>query len=42
MTVTWSLRRNTDKALPASYTIETMFTFWPIFPAAASPTSQPS
>jgi hypothetical protein len=25
MTVTWSLRRNTDKALPASYTIETMF-----------------
>ncbi len=25
MTVTWSLRRNTDKALRASYTIETMF-----------------
>jgi hypothetical protein len=25
MTVTWSLRRNTDKALPASYTIEAMF-----------------
>jgi hypothetical protein len=25
MTVTWSLRRNTDKALPASYTIETIF-----------------
>ena len=25
MTVTWSLRRNTDKALPASYTIETVF-----------------
>ncbi|HML07425.1 MAG TPA: hypothetical protein VK430_04765 [Xanthobacteraceae bacterium] len=25
MTVTWSLRRNTDKALPASHTIEIMF-----------------
>jgi hypothetical protein len=25
MTVTWSLRRNTDKALPASFTIETIF-----------------
>jgi hypothetical protein len=25
VTVTWSLRRNTDKALPVSYTIETMF-----------------
>lgn len=25
MTVTWSLRRNTDKALPASHTIEVMF-----------------
>jgi hypothetical protein len=25
MTVTWSLRRNTDQALPASHTIEVMF-----------------
>jgi hypothetical protein len=25
LTVTWSLRRNTDKALPASHTIEVMF-----------------
>ena len=32
MTVTWSLRRNTDKALPASYTIETMFTLPADFP----------
>jgi len=32
MTVTWSLRRNTDKALPASYTIETMFTLSADFP----------
>ncbi len=26
MHMTWSLRRNTDKALPASHTIEIMFT----------------
>jgi hypothetical protein len=32
MTVTWSLRRNTDKALPASYTIETMFNLSADFP----------
>jgi hypothetical protein len=32
MTVTWSLRRNTDKALPASYTIETMFNLPADFP----------
>ena len=32
MTVTWPLRRNTDKALPASYTIETMFTLSADFP----------
>src|SRR5262249_24979444 len=25
MTVTWSMRRNTDKSLPASHTIEIMF-----------------
>jgi hypothetical protein len=33
MTVTWSLRRNTDKALPASYTIETMFKLSADFPS---------
>jgi hypothetical protein len=32
MTVTWSLRRNTDKTLPASHTIEIMFTLPPDFP----------
>jgi hypothetical protein len=32
MTVTWSLRRNTDKALPASHTIEIMFNLPPDFP----------
>ena len=32
MTVTWSLRRNTDKALPASYTIETVFNLSADFP----------
>lgn len=32
MTVTWSLRRNTDKALPASHTIEIMFSLPPDFP----------
>jgi|SRR5579883_2810235 len=32
MTVTWSLRRNIDKALPASHTIEIMFTLPPDFP----------
>ena len=30
--MTWSLRRNTDKALPASHTIEIMFTIGPDFP----------
>ncbi|HEY1474928.1 MAG TPA: hypothetical protein VGF53_12690 [Pseudolabrys sp.] len=30
--MTWSLRRNTDKALPASHTIEIMFTLPPDFP----------
>jgi len=32
MTVTWSLRRNSDKALPASHTIEIMFNLPPDFP----------
>lgn len=32
MNVTWSLRRNTDKALPASHTIEVMFNLPPDFP----------
>jgi hypothetical protein len=32
MTVTWSLRRNTDKTLPASHTIEIMFNLPPDFP----------
>jgi hypothetical protein len=32
MTVTWSLRRNTDKALPASHTIELMFNLPADFP----------
>ncbi len=32
MTMTWSLRRNTDKALPASHTIEIMFTLPSDFP----------
>jgi hypothetical protein len=32
ITVKWSLRRNTDKALPASHTIEIMFTLPPDFP----------
>jgi len=32
MRVTWSLRRNTDKALPASHTIEIMFSLPPDFP----------
>jgi hypothetical protein len=32
MTVTWSLRRNTDKALPASHTIEVMFNLPTDFP----------
>lgn len=31
MTMTWSLRRNTDKALPASHTIEVMFNLPPDF-----------
>jgi len=30
--MTWSLRRNTDKALPASHTIEIMFTLSADFP----------
>ncbi len=32
MTVTWSLRRNTDKELPASHTIEINFNLPPDFP----------
>jgi len=32
MTVTWTLRRNTDQALPASHTIEIMFNLPPDFP----------
>jgi hypothetical protein len=32
MTATWSLRRNTDKALPASHTIEIMFNLPADFP----------
>jgi len=32
MTVTWWLRRNTDKALPTSHTIETMFNLPADFP----------
>jgi hypothetical protein len=32
MTVTWSLRRNTDKALPVSHTIEIMFNLPADFP----------
>jgi hypothetical protein len=32
MTVTWTLRRNTDQALPASHTIEIMFNVPPDFP----------
>ena len=32
ITVTWSLRRNTDQALPASNTIEIMFNLPPDFP----------
>jgi hypothetical protein len=32
MTVTWSLRRNTDKTLPASHTIEIMFNLPADFP----------
>jgi hypothetical protein len=31
MTVTWTLRRNTDKALPASHTVEIMFNLPPDF-----------
>jgi hypothetical protein len=31
MTMTWSLRRNTDKTLPASHTIEVMFNLPPDF-----------
>jgi hypothetical protein len=32
MRMTWTLRRNTDKALPASHTIEIMFTLPADFP----------
>jgi hypothetical protein len=32
MTLQWSLRRNTDQALPASHTVEIMFTLPPDFP----------
>ena len=38
MTVTWSLRRNTDKALAASHTMRSRSTFRRTFPAGASPT----
>ena len=33
LTVTWSLRRNTDQSLPASHTIEIMFNLPPDAPA---------
>jgi hypothetical protein len=33
LAVTWSLRRNTDKSLPASHTIEVVFKLPPDFPA---------
>ena len=33
MSMTWSLRRNTDQSLPASHTIEIMFNFPPDFPS---------
>jgi hypothetical protein len=33
LTMTWSLRRNTDKALPASHTVEIMFKLPTDFPA---------
>ena len=32
MTMKWSLRRNTDKSLPASHTVEVVFTLAPDFP----------
>jgi hypothetical protein len=35
MSVTWSLRRNTDKTLPASHTIEVMFNLPPDFPGGS-------
>jgi hypothetical protein len=35
ITVTWSLRRNTDKALPASHTIEVMFNLPADFPGGS-------
>jgi hypothetical protein len=35
MTVTWSLRRNTDQALPASHTIEIMFNLPADFPGGS-------
>jgi hypothetical protein len=35
MRMVWSLRRNTDKALPASHTIEIMFTLPADFPEGA-------
>ena len=37
LAMTWTLRRNTDKGLPATHTVEIMFC-WRIFPPAASPT----
>ena len=33
LTMTWSLRRNTDQALPASHTVEIMFKLPPDFPS---------
>jgi len=35
MSVSWSLRRNTDKTLPASHTIEVMFNLPPDFPGGS-------
>src|SRR6266487_3012270 len=33
LAMTWSLRRNTDKGLPATHTVEIMFKVPPDFPA---------
>jgi hypothetical protein len=42
LAMTWSLRRNTDKGLPATHTVEIMFKLPRIFPLAASSTSPAS
>jgi hypothetical protein len=39
MTISWSLRRNTDKALPASHTIEIMFNLPADFPGGGIATA---